>query len=261
MSVRALYTAASGMRAQRINIDVIAHNLANVNTTGYKTSRADFQDLLYQTVRSAGMSATTGTEVPTGIHIGLGTRPVATQKLFTEGSFATTENPLDLAIAGDGFFQITLADGTLSYTRSGAFKMDSDGRMVTSDGDLLADNITFPPDTEEIAVGLDGTVSVLQNGQEAQIGQIQLVKFPNPAGLRAIGRNLFFETGASGAPIVGIPGQNAFGEISQGYIELSNVSIVDELVSMIVAQRSYEVNSKAIQTSDEMLQTANSTKR
>ncbi len=261
MSMRALFTAASGMRSQRVNIDVIAHNLANANTSGFKTVRADFQDLLYQNMRPAGMSATTGTQVPTGIDIGLGSRPAATQRLFKIGSFATTENALDLAIGGDGFFIVNMADGTEAYTRAGSFKIDDQGRMVTSDGDLLADGITFPTDAEQIGIGMDGTVTVIQDGQESQIGQIQLARFANPAGLKAMGRNLFTETAASGAPITGIPGENAFGEINQGYLELSNVSIVDELVSMIVAQRAYEVNSKAIQASDEMLQTANNTKR
>jgi len=261
MSTRALFIAASGMRSQQVNIDVIAHNLANVNTNGFKTGRADFQDLLYQSVRAAGSSATTGTEVPTGINIGLGSRPAAVQKLFTEGSFATTQNELDLAIAGDGFFRITLANGDTAYTRAGSFKMDSTGRMVTSDGDPLADNITFPADTEQISIGLDGTVSVLQNGTTSTIGNIQLAQFANPAGLKAAGRNLFLETTSSGTPQLATPGTNGVGETDQGFLELSNVEIVEELVSMIVAQRAYEANSKAIQTSDEMLQTANNAKR
>lgn len=263
MSSRALFIAASGMRAQQLNIDVISNNLANVNTTGYKTARADFQDLLYQAVRPVGANATVGTEVPTGIHVGLGSRPAAVQKIFTTGSMATTENALDLAIGGDGFFRIQMANGDIAYTRAGAFKQDSQGRMVTSDGDLVADNITFPADTQQIVIGSDGTVSVLQQGQQEfnPIGNLTLAHFSNPAGLKAIGRNLFLETTASGAAQEGAPGQDGLGEISQGFLELSNVEIVQELVSMIVAQRAFEVNSKAITTSDEMLQTANSTKR
>jgi len=262
MSIRALYTAASGMRSQQVNIDVIANNLANVNTNGFKTGRADFEDLLYQTVRPAGASATTGTEVPTGINIGLGSRTASIQKLFTEGSFMNTENPLDVAIAGDGFFRITLSSGETAYTRAGSFKRDSTGRMVTSDGDIQADNITLPADAKKIVIGMDGAVTYMQaNNTVANIGNIQLAQFSNPAGLHAIGRNLFLESTSSGTATMGTPGQNGLGELNQGFLESSNVSIVEELVSMIVAQRAYEVNSKAIQTSDEMLQTANNAKR
>lgn len=262
MSSRALYIAASGMRSQQLNIDVISNNLANVNTNGYKAGRADFQDLLYQSVRSAGASATAGTEVPTGIHIGLGSRPVAVQKLFTEGSFATTENDLDLAIAGDGFFQIDIGNGITAYTRAGSFKMDSGGRMVTSDGDPLVDGITFGEKPLKITIGTDGTVTMKTSTQDSQsVGQIQLAQFANPAGLTPVGRNLFKETTSSGAATLYTPGTNGLGEIQQGFLELSNVDIVNELVTMIVAQRAFEVNSKAIQVSDEMLQTANNTKR
>ncbi|MCX7044102.1 MAG: flagellar basal-body rod protein FlgG [Candidatus Sumerlaeota bacterium] len=261
MSIRALYTAASGMKSQQINIDVISHNLANVNTNGYKMGRADFQDLLYQSVRPAGASATTGTEVPTGISIGLGSQPSAVQKLFSPGSFANTGNPLDLAINNDGFFRVTLANGDTAYTRAGSFKKDSTGRMVTSDGDPLGDNITIPTNAEQINIGMDGTVSIIANNQPQTIGNIQLARFSNPAGLNAMGRNLFRESTSSGRPTIGTPGQNGIGEITQGFLELSNVAVVDELVNMIVAQRAYEVNSKAIQTSDEMLQTANNAKR
>lgn len=261
--LKALWIAATGMEAQNLNIDVISNNLANVNTPGFKKDRADFEDLMYQTIKLVGAPATSQTQVPTGISIGQGVRPVAVQKIFSQGDYKQTNNPLDLAIEGDGFFQILLPNGDLAYTRAGSFKLDRDGRIVTADGDPLQPEITIPQDAEAINIGQDGTVSVLQPGNTTptQLGQIQLVRFINPAGLKSIGRNLFMPTESSGEPILGIPGENGFGTIAQGYLEMSNVSVVEEMVNMIIAQRAYEINAKAIQTADEMLQMANNIKR
>ena len=256
--IRALYTAATGMEAQQLNIDVIANNLANVSTTGFKKSRADFQDLLYQTLKEPGGLATGTTHVPTGIQVGLGVRPAAVQRVSLQGDFNQTGNPLDVAVEGDGFFQVTLPDGNTAYTRSGAFKLDSAGTVVTSQGDPISPQITIPQDAESITIGNDGTVSVLLPGQSApsQVGQIQTVRFANPAGLRAEGSNLFRETDTSGTPTLGTPGQDGLGQLSQGYLEESNVSVVEELVNMITGQRAYEINSRAITAADEMLRTA-----
>lgn len=261
--LRTLWIAASGMEAQSLNIDVISNNLANVNTAGFKRSRADFQDLLYQNLRPAGVASSTSTEVPTGIQLGQGTRPVAVQKIFLQGDYQNTQNELDLAIEGDGFFQILQPNGEIAYTRAGAFKLDREGRIVTSDGFLLEPQISVPTDSTSISVGTDGTVSALQAGQSAptELGTIQLVRFVNPAGLQSIGRNLELETSASGQPITGTGGESGFGTIAQGFLEMSNVSVVEEMVNMIVAQRAYEINSKAIQTADEMLQIANNVRR
>jgi len=261
--IRALFTAVTGMKAQELNIDVMANNLANVNTVGFKRSRADFQDLLYQTLREAGAASSATTQIPTGLQVGLGSRPVAVQKLFIQGDFQPTERSLDLAIEGDGFFQITQPNGELAYSRAGSFKTDSQGRIVNSDGYLLDPEITIPADTLTITVGTDGTVSVVTAGQttSSQVGSIQLAKFSNSAGLKSLGRNLFVPTEASGSATTGTPGQDGFGTIAQGFLEQSNVSIVEELTQMIVAQRAYEVNSKAVQSADEMLQTANNMKR
>lgn len=261
--IRSLWTAASGMQAQTLNIDVISNNLANVNTAGFKRSRADFQDLLYENMRSPGAPSSAGTQVPVGIQIGHGTRPAAVNKVFLQGGLQQTSNELDLAIEGQGFFQILQPDGELAYTRSGAFKLDNDGRMVTSDGFVLEPEITVPSDAVALSVGMDGTVSVLQAGQSAptDIGTIELARFLNPSGLQSIGRNLYRETPASGEVITGTAGQDGLGPIAQGYQEMSNVSVVDEMVNMITAQRAYEINSKAIQAADEMLQMANNVKR
>ncbi len=261
--IRALWIAATGMEAQNLNVDVISNNLANVNTVGFKRARADFQDLMYQTLTAPGTASTVQTTVPTGIELGQGVRPVAVQKIFSQGDYKQTNNPLDLAIEGDGFFQILLPNGDLAYTRSGAFKLNRDGQIVTSDGYPLQPEITIPENAESITIGSDGTVSVTLPGQTeaSQIGQIQLVKFINPAGLRSIGRNLYMPTDSSGDPIIGNPGEEGFGTIAQGYLEMSNVSVVEEMVNMIIAQRAYEVNAKAIQTADEMLQMANNVKR
>lgn len=261
--IRALYTAVTGMKAQEMNIDVMANNLANVNTVGFKRSRADFQDLLYQTLREPGAASSANTQIPTGLQVGLGARPVAVEKVFTEGDFEPTQRSLDVAIEGDGFLQVTQPNGNIAYTRAGSLQTDSQGRLVTADGYPIEPEITIPANTLTITIGSDGTVSVTTAGQTApsQIGNIQLAKFLNPAGLSSMGRDLYTQTEASGEPTTGTPGQEGFGTISQGFLEQSNVDIVQELTQMIVAQRAYEVNSKAVQSADEMLQTANNMKR
>ncbi len=261
--IRALWTAASGMQAQQKNIDVVANNLANVNTTGFKRSRADFQDLMYQNLKSTGSPATSTTQVPTGIQIGLGSRLAAVSKMFTSGDFTQTGNELDIAIEGDGFFPITLPDGTTGYTRAGAFKRDSTGQVVTSDGNPLSPSITIPSNATKINIGNDGTVSVQQAGQNAAttVGSIQLASFANPSGLSSQGKNIYLPTDASGTATTGTPGQSGLGSIAQGLLEMSNVNVAEEMVNMIVGQRAYEINSKAVQASDEMLQTANNLRR
>jgi len=261
--MRSLWIAASGMQAQTLNIDVISNNLANVNTTGFKKSRADFQDLLYESIRPPGAASAAGNQVPTGIQLGHGTRPAAVQKIFIQGDYQKTENQLDMAIEGDGFFEILQPNGESGYTRAGSFKIDSSGRVVTSDGFLLQPEITIPDDTIQTSIGTDGTVSVLQAGETvpSELGTIELARFTNPAGLKGIGRNLYLPTAASGEAITGTAGEDGLGTISQGFLEMSNVNVVDEMVNMITAQRAYEVNSKAIQTSDEMLQMANNLRR
>lgn len=261
--IRSLFTAATGMEAQKINIDVIANNLANANTVGFKRGRADFQELVYQSVKSPGTISAEGAQVPTGIQIGLGVKPVAVQKIFDQGDFVHTGNPLDLIIEGDGFFQISMPDGTVAYTRSGAFKLDNEGRIVTSDGYPIEPAITVPANTININVSSDGRVSVIQAGSitPVEIGQIELARFINPGGLKAIGKNLFIQTDSSGEATTGNPSTEGLGSISQGFIELSNVNVVQEMVNMIISQRAYEINSKAVQASDEMLQTVNNLKR
>ena len=256
---RALFTAATGMAAQQLNVDVIANNLANVNTTGYKRSRVDFEDLLYQIIQAPGTEAASGVEVPNGLQVGLGVRAAAIQKNFSQGIFKLTENSLDLVIEGEGFFQITRPNGDANYTRDGAFRIDSAGQIVTADGFLLEPAITVPTDTTEITVGVDGTMSVLQGGDTipSVIGQIQTAQFPNEKGLLARGKNLFAETTASGSPTTGVPGENGLGTIQSGYLEGSNVQVVDELVNLIIAQRAFEANSNAIQSSNQMLQLVN----
>jgi len=251
------------MKSQSLNIDVISNNLANVNTTGFKSSRADFQDLLYETLRQAGTSSSENTEVPTGIQVGHGSRPVATNKMFTQGDFQQTKNELDIAIEGGGFFQIIQPNGETAYTRDGAFKVDSEGRMVTPDGFVMDPEISIPNDSMSLSIGLDGTVSVIQAGSNSptEIGTITLARFVNPAGLHSIGRNLYMPTNASGDAIVGTAGEEGLGTLAQGFLEMSNVSVVDEMVKMITAQRAYEINSKAIQAADDMLQQANNIKR
>lgn len=261
--IRSLWTAASGMQAQSKNIDVIANNLANVNTTGFKRSRTDFQDLIYQNLKSTGSPSTTSTQVPTGIQIGLGTRLASVTKIFAPGDFTQTGNELDIAIEGDGFFQIQLPDGTTGYSRAGAFKRDSTGQVVTPDGNPLTPTITIPSNATKINIGSDGTVSVQQAGQNAPttVGTIQLAAFANPSGLSSQGKNIYQPTDASGAATTGTAGQNGLGTIAQGLLEMSNVNVAEEMVNMIVGQRAYEINSKAVTTSDEMLQTANNLKR
>ena len=258
--IRALYSAASGMTAQQTNVDNIAHNLANANTSGYKQRRAQFQDLLYQTVIQPGAAAGQQTVVPTGLQLGLGTRTASNEIIFTQGDFSQTNNPLDLVIQGKGFFQVRRPSGELAYTRAGSFHLDRDGNIVTSTGDPLEPQITLPPDAQQITIGEDGTVSFTQPGQTAsqQAGQIQLANFPNPAGLNSLGGNLYNPTDASGDPIVGNPGgQEGMGAILQGYIEQSNVSVVEEFINLIVAQRGYEANSKVVQAADNMYQQVN----
>ena len=261
--IRSLWTSASGMQAQALNLDVISNNLANVNTSGFKKSRAEFQDLLYETLEPAGTSSSQNSQVPTGIQIGHGTRPSTVLQIFTQGSMENTNNELDLAIEGDGFFQIILPNGETAYTRDGAFKLDRDGRIVNSDGFALEPEITIPTDAVSISVGMDGTVSVLQTGEStpSEIGTIQLARFVNPAGLISTGRNLYATSEASGDELTGTPGEDGLGSLAQGFLEMSNVSVVDEMVNMITAQRAYETNSKSIQTADEMLQLANNIKR
>jgi flagellar basal-body rod protein FlgG len=258
-----MFSAASGMGAQQLNMDVIAHNLANTNTVGFKRSRADFQDMLYQTLRSPGASASAATQLPTGVQLGTGVRAVAVQKLFATGSLQQTQNELDVAIEGDGFFQVSRPDGTTAYTRAGALKKNSTGAVVTSDGDPILPNITVPANTLRLTIGTDGTVSVLAAGATttSQIGAMELARFDNPSGLEALGSNLFLPTSASGDPVTGAPSSAGFGQIAQGFLESSNVNIAEEMVNMIIGQRNYEVNSKAVQTCDEMLQVANGLKR
>jgi flagellar basal-body rod protein FlgG len=261
--IKALFTAATGMQAQELNINVIANNMANVNTTGFKKSRAEFQDLMYETVVEPGASTSESTNTPSGIQVGLGVKPSATKKVFTQGDLTSTGNQLDIAIEGDGFFEIAMPDGTAAYTRSGAFQLDENGQLVTADGFVLQPPITVPPDALSITIGQDGIVSILQPGNPDanDAGQIQLTRFQNPAGLKSIGKNLFMETQSSGAPSTGNAGENEFGRIIQSFLESSNVSVVEEVVTMIQAQKAYEASSKAITTADEMTSQALSLKR
>ncbi len=261
--MRGLFTGASGMRAQQFRIDVTANNLANANTTAFKSDRAEFADLIYQKIRRPGGTSATGVQWPTALQVGLGANYVGTAKNFTQGNYLATDQPLDMIIEGDGFFQIELPDGTTGYTRDGSFKRDANGDVLTNEGLRLIPSITIPDNVTQLTISRDGTVSVVVPGQTAstQLGQITLVNFTNPQGLDALGTNLFAETDASGAPLVDVPGQNGLGSIRQGYLENSNTSVVDEMVSLIVGQRAYEANSRTVQTSDEMLQTAVNLKR
>jgi flagellar basal-body rod protein FlgG len=265
--VRSLWTGASGMIGQQTNIDVISNNLANVNTHGYKLQRADFEDLIYQTIKVAGTPATEDTVVPVGIQMGHGVKLADTKRVFTQGSLQNTGVATDLAIAGEGFFRIQMYDGSLAYTRNGNFQVDSDGRMVTSNGYWLIPDIIMPEEflPETINITKDGRVSVRipQDGDvvEVDVGRIELYRFPNPVGLTAVGENLFKVSNASGDPIVGIPGYEGFGTLHHKFLEMSNVQIVQEMVNLIVAQRAYEFNSRTIQTSDNMLGTATTLKR
>ena len=256
--MRALFTAATGMEAQQTRIDAVANNLANVNTTGFKRSRADFQDLFYETIRAPGAEAADGSVLPEGIQVGHGTRLSAMSRIQSQGDRVNTGRSLDLAIDGEGFFQLTRPDGEIAYTRDGTFRLNRDGTLVNVQGYEVTPAIQFPPDAVQITIMPDGTISVLtgQSNVAQDLGQIELVRFVNPAGLRLTGNNLAVATEASGVPETGIADVDGFGAISQGFLESSNVNIAEELVQMILAQRSFEVNSRVIQAGDEMLQTA-----
>jgi len=258
--IRALYSAASGMTAQQLNVDNIAHNLANANTVGFKMRRTQFQDLLYQNMIQPGAAAGAQTVVPTGLQIGLGSRPSSNEIIFSQGEFQQTYNPLDMVIQGKGFFQVRRPNGELAYTRSGNFHLDRDGNVVTSDGNPMEPQITIPQDAQSITIAQDGTVSFTQPGQTAAqlAGQIQLANFQNPAGLNSLGGNLYTPTDASGDATVGNPGgQEGLGSLMQGYQEGSNVSVVEEFINLIVSQRAYEANSKVVKAADEMYQQVN----
>jgi flagellar basal-body rod protein FlgG len=262
--IRALFSAGSGMSAQQTNVDNIAHNLANANTVGFKMRRAQFQDLLYQNLVQPGAAAGTQTVVPSGLQIGLGARAASNEIIFTQGSFLQTGNPLDMVVEGRGFFQVRRPTGEIAYTRSGQFQLNRDGILVTGDGDPIEPQITLPPEAQSISVAPDGTVSFSQAGQAAAqlAGQIQLATFVNPAGLNMIGRNLFLPTDASGEPTVGNPGgQEGIGALLQGYVEQSNVSVVEEFIGLIMSQRAYEANSKVVRAADEMYQQINNITR
>ena len=258
--IRALYSAASGMNAQQMSVDNIAHNLANANTVGFKMRRTQFQDLLYQSFVQPGAAAGSQTIIPSGLQIGLGTRPASNEIIFSQGNFQQTDSPLDVVIQGKGFFQVRRPTGEVAYSRAGAFQMDRDGNIVTGDGDPIEPQITIPAQAQSITIAGDGTVSYTQPGQSASqvAGQIQLANFANPAGLNSIGHNLFMPTDASGDPTVGNPGgQEGLGTLMQGYVEGSNVSVVEEFINMIVSQRAYEANSKVVKAADEMYQQVN----
>ncbi|TSA48426.1 MAG: flagellar basal-body rod protein FlgG [Nitrosomonadales bacterium] len=254
--MRSLWIAKTGMEAQQTNIDVISHNMANVSTTGFKKSRPVFEDMIYQTLRQAGAQASQQSQVPTGLQLGTGARAVATERIHIQGNLQQTGNALDLAISGNGFFQVQLPDGTLAYTRDGAFQVNSDGIMVTANGDILQPQITMTSDITSVTIAKDGTVSATKAGTSAvsQLGTIQLSNFINPAGLESLGDNLYAETVASGTPNTSNPGVNGLGTINQNFVETSNVNVVEEMINMIQAQRAYEINSKSIQASDQMLQ-------
>ncbi len=252
---RALWTSASGMTAQQTNLDVISHNMANVNTVGYKKMRTTFQELLYQTIRDPGAPTSPITRNPSGFQVGLGVYISDTYGIFTQGNFTQTGNQLDVAIQGDGFFKVLLPDGTIAYTRSGQFRVDSDGRIVNSEGYPIDPEIIIPPDAVSIGIGPDGTVTVLRENSTyvEEVGRIELARFVNPAGLRRIGNNLYLQTDASGEPLIDYPGNQGLGTLLQGYLESSNVNIVEEMVNLIIAQRAYEFNSKGVTAADEML--------
>ncbi|MBW2108082.1 MAG: flagellar basal-body rod protein FlgG [Deltaproteobacteria bacterium] len=259
--LRGLWTAASGMAAQQMNVDVVANNLANVNTTGFKKSRADFQDLMYETLRLPGATTSTGTQLPTGIQVGMGCKPMGVAKMFSQGDYNQTGNELDLAIEGKGFFKLLSNDEEV-YTRAGNFKIDSEGYVCNPAGERLQPEITIPAATVSITIDTNGRLTAFGAGnEELSTTDLKLYTFTNPAGLYSIGRNLYRPTEASGEATEGSPGTDGVGTISQGYLEMSNVDVVAEMVTMITAQRAYEINSKAIQTADQMLQMANNIKR
>ncbi|MCG2578841.1 flagellar basal-body rod protein FlgG [Dechloromonas sp. XY25] len=253
--IRSLWIARTGLDAQQTQLDVISNNLANVSTNGFKRGRAVFEDLLYQTLRQPGSQSSQQTQVPSGLQLGTGVRPVSTARIFTQGNLQKTDSTLDVAIQGSGFFQILLPDGTTGYTRDGSFQKDNQGQIVTSDGYPLQPNITIPANALSVAIGSDGTVTITQPGTAAatQIGSIQVATFINPGGLQSIGQNLYLETASSGTPTPNTPGTNGAGQVTQGYVETSNVNVAEELVTMIQTQRAYELNSKVISTSDAML--------
>jgi flagellar basal-body rod protein FlgG len=257
--IRALYTAASGMNAQQTNIDNVAHNLANVNTTGFKKSRVEFEDLVYQEIRGAGAAASASTDAPAGLEIGLGTRAVATSRNFSTGNLRATGGQLDMAIEGDGFFQITLPNGTAAYTRAGALHRDAQGLVVTAEGYPIEPQITIPPNATAITISRDGIVSAIVAGQTdaQQLGTIEIATFSNPAGLRPLGGNLFAVSSASGDPEAGAPGTDGRGTLAQGFVEDSNVSVVEEMINMIIGQRAYEANSRVVKAADDMLAQVN----
>ena len=261
--IRALRTAATGMYAQQMYIDTIANNLANVNTSAFKKSKIEFQDLMYETIPTAEASTAGGATAPTILQVGHGTRPSAIQKMFAQGNISPTDNPLDLAINGNGFFQVVRPDGTTAYTRDGSFKLSAEGNIVSSDGFSLASEITIPTNTNSIRIGADGTVSVMITGQTAaqNVGQIELARFVNPAGLKNMGRNLYEATESSGEAITGAPSTEGLGTLSQGYLEASNVKVVEEMINMIMAQRAYEINARAIKTVEDMMSVANNIQR
>ncbi|HET9642164.1 MAG TPA: flagellar basal-body rod protein FlgG [Burkholderiaceae bacterium] len=254
--IRSLWISKTGMEAQQMQLDTIANNLSNVSTNGYKRSHAVFEDLIYQNLRQAGANSSEQTQLPTGLQIGLGTRAVATARDFGQGNLQQSTNNLDIAIKGNGFFQIQMPDGTTGYTRDGSFQLDAQGQIVTNNGYVVQPGITIPANAQSVTIGNDGTVSITLPGSATpqSVGQIQIASFVNPAGLDPRGQNLYAETAASGTPNTGIPGSNGLGALQQGFVETSNVNVVEELVAMIQTQRAYEMNSKAIQTSDQMLQ-------
>jgi flagellar basal-body rod protein FlgG len=253
--IRSLWIARTGLDAQQTQLDVISNNLANVSTNGFKRGRAVFEDLLYQTLRQPGAQSSQQTQIPSGVQLGTGVRPVSTARIFTQGNIQKTDNSLDVAVQGNGFFQVLLPDGTTGYTRDGSFQKDNQGQIVTADGYPVQPNITIPANALTVSIGTDGTVSITQSGTAAttQIGSIQLATFINPGGLQSIGQNLFLETAASGTPTPNTPGTNGAGIVNQGYVETSNVNVAEELVTMIQTQRAYELNSKVVSTSDAML--------
>lgn len=261
--IRALRTAATGMAAQELLVDTISNNLANINTSGFKKAKVEFQDLLYQTQRAIGATDEQGSNIPTEIQIGHGTNPVSVQKIFSQGDITATQNSLDLAIDGDGFFQVLRTDGSVAYTRDGSLKLAADGRVVTSDGLVLEPEVTIPADAIEISISQDGVIST-RSGTDidpTEIGRIELARFINPAGLENIGGNLYLPTVASGEPLTSTPGTEELGTVRQGFLEMSNVAVVEEMVNLIVAQRAYEINSKTIRTAEEMLNTAGNLRR
>ena len=259
--MRSLWTAATGMTGQATNLDVISNNLANVNTVGFKKSRVEFQDLLYQTHRYPGTETAGGQQVPVGIQVGMGTRVIAIQKMFSQGDYVSTDGQLDMAIEGEGFFRV-LRNDVEHYTRHGSFKLNNEGTIVDAEGNPLDPEFVVPEDAVAVAIDSGGAITAVDSaGNELATGQVTLVRFVNPGGLYATGKNYFVPTQASGDPVEGDPGEDGYGSIAQGFLEMSNVDVVNEMVQMIVAQRAYEINSKAIQTSDEMLSIANNLKR